>query len=145
MGSWSFYFRALFSAWDLEFFSELFSESYDNAFADLPPSLHKAHIRGEGFPRIYKATHCCPENDHPTLETMHITKPLLLGLAALTDLAIAALSSGCNSAPTITSGITTISVGGTQRQFTIRVPRDYQNNKGYKLMYGLHWVGGRMD
>ncbi|PVH91539.1 carbohydrate esterase family 1 protein [Periconia macrospinosa] len=73
----------------------------------------------------------------------------LLGLMTLTltltDVAIAALSSGCGKAPTITSGVKTITVDGTQRQFTIRVPQNYQNNKGYKLIYGLHWVGGRMD
>lgn len=76
---------------------------------------------------------------------MLFASSLVLGLAALADVAAAALSSGCGKAPTITTGVKTISVGGTQRQFTIRVPLNYQNNKGYKLVYGLHWVGGRMD
>jgi poly(3-hydroxybutyrate) depolymerase len=76
---------------------------------------------------------------------MHLVGSLLLGLVALADVAVAALSAGCGKAPTITSGIKSITVGGTQRQFTIRVPQNYQNNKGYKLVYGLHWVGGRMD
>jgi poly(3-hydroxybutyrate) depolymerase len=76
---------------------------------------------------------------------MHVVSSLLLGLAALTDVAAAALSAGCGRAPTVTSGIKTITVGSTQRQFTIRVPQNYQNNKGYKLVYGLHWVGGRME
>jgi poly(3-hydroxybutyrate) depolymerase len=76
---------------------------------------------------------------------MRFVSSLLLGLVTLTDVAVAALSAGCGSVPTITSGIKTISVGGTQRQFTIRVPQNYQNNTGYKLVYGLHWVGGRMD
>ncbi|ORX92832.1 hypothetical protein BCR34DRAFT_580857 [Clohesyomyces aquaticus] len=76
---------------------------------------------------------------------MHIISPILLGLAALTDVATAALSAGCGKAPTVTSGIKTISVGGTQRQFTVRVPNNYQNNKGYKVIYGLHWNGGRME
>jgi poly(3-hydroxybutyrate) depolymerase len=71
--------------------------------------------------------------------------PFILGLVSLAHVAVAALSSGCGSAPTITSGVKTISVDGTSRQFTIRVPSKYQNNKGYKLIYGLHWVGGRMD
>ncbi|KAM7210640.1 alpha/beta-hydrolase [Rhypophila decipiens] len=76
---------------------------------------------------------------------MFIASSLVLGLATLANVAVAALSSGCGKAPTITSGIKTINVGGTQRQFTIRVPQNYQNNKGYKLIYGLHWVGGRME
>jgi len=76
---------------------------------------------------------------------MLFSASLLLRLAALADIAMAALSSGCGKAPTITSGVKTITVGGTQRQFTIRVPQNYQNDKGYKLVYGLHWVGGRMD
>jgi len=70
---------------------------------------------------------------------------VLVGLASLADVAMAALSSGCGSPPNITSGVKTITVGGTQRQFTIRVPLGYQNNRGHKLVYGLHWVGGRMD
>jgi poly(3-hydroxybutyrate) depolymerase len=76
---------------------------------------------------------------------MHLFPSLFLGLLTLTDIAVATLSSRCGSAPTITSGIKTITVDGTQRQFTIRVPQNYQNNKGYKLIYGLHWVGGRME
>ena len=74
-----------------------------------------------------------------------LLKPLLVGLIGLADVALAALSSGCGKAPTITSGVKTINVGGTQRQFTIRVPLNYQNNRGYRVVYGLHWRGGRMD
>jgi poly(3-hydroxybutyrate) depolymerase len=81
---------------------------------------------------------------------------LLLGLVGLTgvlgtalpeelDVRAPVLSSGCGKAPTITSGVKTISVNGRQRQFTIRVPENYQNNNGYKVIYGLHWVGGTMD
>ncbi|KAK4142031.1 alpha/beta-hydrolase [Dichotomopilus funicola] len=69
----------------------------------------------------------------------------LVGLALLANTAMAALSSGCGKAPTIESGIKTITVDGTQREFTIRVPENYQNDQGHKLIYGLHWVGGRMD
>ncbi|KAI0198418.1 alpha/beta-hydrolase [Astrocystis sublimbata] len=75
---------------------------------------------------------------------MHLST-LFLGLTSLTTLATAALSSGCNKGPTITSGVKTISVNGQSREFTIRVPENYQNNRGYKLVYGLHWIGGRMD
>ncbi|KAI0172478.1 alpha/beta-hydrolase [Hypoxylon sp. FL1284] len=68
---------------------------------------------------------------------MHLSS-LFLGLTSLTTLTARALSSGCNKSPTITSGVKTM-------KFTIRVPENYQNGKGYKLIYGLHWIGGRMD
>jgi len=73
---------------------------------------------------------------------MLLVSSLLLGLVGL---AAAALSPGCGSAPTLKTSTQTITVGGVQRQFMIRVPLNYQNNMGYKLIYGLHWVGGRMD
>ncbi|KAL8382402.1 hypothetical protein RB595_006269 [Gaeumannomyces hyphopodioides] len=70
---------------------------------------------------------------------------LFLGLLSLAHVAVAGPSSGCGKAPTITSGTKTVNVGGQQRQFMIRVPSNYQNNRAYKLVYGLHWNGGRMD
>jgi poly(3-hydroxybutyrate) depolymerase len=76
---------------------------------------------------------------------MLLLSPFLVGLIALTDVAVAALSSGCGKSPTITSGVKTITVDGTQRQYTIRVPQNYDNSRGYRLVYGLHWNGGRMD
>ncbi|ORY06916.1 hypothetical protein BCR34DRAFT_616852 [Clohesyomyces aquaticus] len=89
---------------------------------------------------------------------MHLVKPLILGLATLTNIvasaslgprtniAARANSAGCGKAPTIKTGTQTITVGGTQRKFRIRVPLNYNNNnKPYKLMYGLHWNGGTMD
>jgi len=78
---------------------------------------------------------------------MHLVSSLILGLATLTNIAAGANSnsSGCGKAPSITTGTNTISVGGTQRQFRIRVPLNYDQNKPYKVMYGLHWIGGTMD
>ena len=75
---------------------------------------------------------------------MQLVGFLLLGLVGLIDIASAALSAGCGKAPIITTGSKTISVSGTQRQFMIRVPENYQNNKGYKVIFGVHWVGGKM-
>src|SRR4051812_27919920 len=76
---------------------------------------------------------------------MRLVRPLVLGLVSLADVAVAALSSGCGKAATVTSGVKNITVGSTQRQFTVTVPQNYQNNMGYKVIYGIHWVGGRMD
>jgi len=81
---------------------------------------------------------------------------ILLGLVSLTGVSstvlphkshirAAELSPGCGSDPAIMSGVQSISVNGVERQFTIRVPENYQNDMGYKVIYGLHWVGGTMD
>lgn len=76
---------------------------------------------------------------------MVLISSFILGLLSLAHVAVAGPSSGCGKAPTITSGTKTINVGGQQRQFMIRVPSNYQNNRAYKLVYGLHWNGGRME
>ncbi|KAK3345707.1 hypothetical protein B0H65DRAFT_212156 [Neurospora tetraspora] len=86
---------------------------------------------------------------------MYLVGSLLLGLAYLTGALSTMIpgphtratgrSPGCGSAPTITSGVKSLTVNGKQRQFTIRVPRNYQKDNGYKVIIGLHWVGGTMD
>ncbi|KAL2069371.1 hypothetical protein VTL71DRAFT_15709 [Oculimacula yallundae] len=53
-------------------------------------------------------------------------------------------SAGCGKGATITSGTKSITVNGQQRQYTIRVPNNYDPNKGYRLIFGLHWRGGTM-
>jgi poly(3-hydroxybutyrate) depolymerase len=76
---------------------------------------------------------------------MFIHKLLILGLVSVADVATAALSSGCGKAPSITTGVQNINVNGVNREYMIRVPQNYQNDRGYKLIYGVHWNGGRMD
>lgn len=76
---------------------------------------------------------------------MHILSSLILGLSTLINIAASANSAGCGKAPTITTGTKTLNIDGTNRQFRIRVPSNYQNNKPYKVVYGLHWNGGTMD
>ena len=66
----------------------------------------------------------------------------LLGL--LSQLSLAAKSAGCGKAASITSGTKTISVNGKSRQYIVRVPNNYNPNQGYKLIFGLHWLGGSM-
>ncbi len=55
-----------------------------------------------------------------------------------------AKSAGCGKTPTLTSGTHTITTGGQSRQYIIRIPSDYNNTKQYKLVFGLHWMGGTM-
>jgi poly(3-hydroxybutyrate) depolymerase len=51
------------------------------------------------------------------------------------------LSAGCGKAPGITSGNKTIMVGGQNREYTIRIPDNYDNNKPYRLIFGMHYIG----
>lgn len=50
-------------------------------------------------------------------------------------------SAGCGKTPTIKSGANTIN----GRQYTIRLPSDYDNKKPYRLIFGMHWLGGSMQ
>ncbi|MFC7384613.1 lectin [Sphaerisporangium rhizosphaerae] len=72
---------------------------------------------------------------------------LATGQAALSSIresasAAAAPTSGCGKAPTLASGSHTISSGGQNRSYILRVPPSYDNNRQYRLIFGFHWVGG---
>ncbi|MEU4247946.1 RICIN domain-containing protein [Amycolatopsis sp. NPDC026612] len=54
----------------------------------------------------------------------------------------AAGTAGCGKAPGLTSGNHTISSGGQNRSYILRVPANYDNNHSYRLFVGLHWRGG---
>ncbi len=56
--------------------------------------------------------------------------------------AAAAASSGCGSAPTLTSGTHSIQSSGQNRSYILRVPTGYDVNHPYRLIFGFHWVGG---
>ncbi|MEV6829471.1 RICIN domain-containing protein [Amycolatopsis sp. NPDC051102] len=62
--------------------------------------------------------------------------------AAATPSAAAAGTAGCGKAPGLTSGSHTISSGGQNRSYILRVPNNYDNNHNYRLFVGLHWRGG---
>jgi len=53
-------------------------------------------------------------------------------------------SSGCGRNP-VSSGVRSISVNGRSRQYTIRVPTNYNPNRAYRLIFAFHWVGGSMQ
>jgi poly(3-hydroxybutyrate) depolymerase len=54
-------------------------------------------------------------------------------------------TAGCGKAPTLTSGVKSITVNGKTRQYTLRVPSGYDSSKAYKLIFAFHWVGGTMN
>ncbi|HEX7308377.1 cellulose binding domain-containing protein [Lentzea sp.] len=51
-------------------------------------------------------------------------------------------TAGCGKAPALTSGQHTISSGGQNRTYILRVPANYDSNRQYRLFVGLHWRGG---
>ncbi len=53
-----------------------------------------------------------------------------------------AATAGCGKAPSLTSGSHTISSGGQNRSYIIRIPDNYDRNHPYKLIFGFHWNGG---
>lgn len=58
--------------------------------------------------------------------------------------AIAATSIGCGKNP-VQSGVKTVTVAGQQRQYTLKVPNNYNRNQPYKLIFGYHWLSGSMQ
>lgn len=67
---------------------------------------------------------------------------VLLGFTA--QVALAARSAGCGKGPSIASGTKSITINGKNRQYIVRVPNNYDQNRAYKLIFGLHWLSGTM-
>lgn len=57
-------------------------------------------------------------------------------------IADAAGSSGCGAATWPASGNFTIDVSGTQRQYIVKVPANYDTNRPYRLVLTWHGLGG---
>jgi poly(3-hydroxybutyrate) depolymerase len=51
-------------------------------------------------------------------------------------------SAGCGKTPTLKDGTQTIQSSGQNRSYMIRIPKNYDNNHPYWLIFGFHWVGG---
>ncbi|PWK85603.1 poly(3-hydroxybutyrate) depolymerase [Lentzea atacamensis] len=54
----------------------------------------------------------------------------------------AAATAGCGKPPALASGQHTISSGGQNRSFILRLPPNYDPNRQYRLFVGFHWRGG---
>lgn len=54
----------------------------------------------------------------------------------------AAPSSGCGAMAEAPNGSQTIDVDGTQREYIVKVPSDYDRNKPYRLVFAWHGLGG---
>jgi poly(3-hydroxybutyrate) depolymerase len=53
-----------------------------------------------------------------------------------------AATAGCGKPPALASGRHTISSGGQDRSYVLRLPPGYDNNRQYRLFVGFHWLGG---
>jgi len=80
------------------------------------------------------------------------TTALLLGAAGIAfggpagsagqGVGAAAATAGCGKAPTLASGQHTISSGGQNRSYVLRLPPNYDSGRQYRLFVGFHWRGG---
>jgi poly(3-hydroxybutyrate) depolymerase len=61
---------------------------------------------------------------------------------AAADVAGTSATAGCGKTPTLTSGTHTLNSGGTQRSYILRLPANYDKTHPYRLIFGLHWLGG---
>jgi polyhydroxybutyrate depolymerase len=52
-------------------------------------------------------------------------------------------SAGCGKDPSLQSGSGTIDVDGTSREYILKIPDGYDPAVPYKLVFGLHWLGGQ--
>jgi poly(3-hydroxybutyrate) depolymerase len=55
-----------------------------------------------------------------------------------------AATAGCGRNPTLVNGTNTISSGGVNRSFILRIPSNYANTTPYRLIFAFHWRGGTM-
>ena len=59
-----------------------------------------------------------------------------------TTRAYATATAGCGKAPTLASGTRTIQSGGQSRTYILDIPTNYDRNRPYRLIFGLHWLNG---
>jgi polyhydroxybutyrate depolymerase len=57
----------------------------------------------------------------------------------------ASKTAGCGATDHPSSGKATIDVSGTQREYILKLPSNYDPNTPYKLVFGWHWRGGTAD
>lgn len=62
--------------------------------------------------------------------------------AAAAEAPSAAPSAGCGKPPTLSSGPRSIQSSGRTRNYILRVPATYDNNRPYRVVFGFHWNGG---
>ncbi|GMF18703.1 unnamed protein product [Phytophthora fragariaefolia] len=66
----------------------------------------------------------------------------LLALSAFQTTEAVTYSAGCNNNASIASGTYTTTVNGTEREYIVRVPQDYDPSVAYPFIIAYHWYGG---
>jgi poly(3-hydroxybutyrate) depolymerase len=54
-------------------------------------------------------------------------------------------SVGCGSTPSLSSGTHHLTSAGLDREYILELPDNYDPNKPYRLLFGMHWLGGSAD
>jgi poly(3-hydroxybutyrate) depolymerase len=54
-------------------------------------------------------------------------------------------SAGCGSAAKFTTGLQSLTSDGIERSYWVEMPANYDPNKTYPVVIGLHWRGGSAD
>lgn len=58
---------------------------------------------------------------------------------------VLAATAGCGKVPSaIKAGTNTMMVNGKSREWILTLPDNYDNSKQYRLIFGVHWLGGTM-
>jgi poly(3-hydroxybutyrate) depolymerase len=65
----------------------------------------------------------------------------LILVTSLFDSVLAA-SAGCNKTPQLKAGTNTMTVNGKTREWILTLPETYNNTEPYRLIFGMHWLGG---
>ncbi len=64
------------------------------------------------------------------------------GTASSTDVGTVEATAGCGQDPALQDGTHTIQSSGQERSFILDLPDNYDSNRPYRLVLGLHWWGG---
>lgn len=72
---------------------------------------------------------------------MHISSLAVLALSCAAPV-FGARSSGCGKTPTLRSGSYTAQINGKTREYIIRVPNEYNQNRAHRLIFTFHARGG---
>jgi len=78
--------------------------------------------------------------------TRHITPVWAIALLLLLvqDIVLAK-TAGCGKTPTLKNGLRTTTINGKKREYILNIPKNYDKNKPYRLIFTLHWLLGNMN
>lgn len=54
-------------------------------------------------------------------------------------------SAGCGKSPGFSTGTHTLTSAGLDREYILELPANYDSNKPYRLVFGMHWWGGSAE